>query len=530
MPGKYKPKYSVGIFFEGDSFHFVKMARAGTELSVVEAQIFRFPAATETQDETPAASIETEEIENIDLDNLEFTDDDIPLDPEGANAVDPNKPADSATILQTAFSSFAEDNYRLAVCISEPDIYYSFFDSDWGLKAKQLNKKIIEELSSKKVDEKKIRSSEADYINLADGRLMAVVRDREIAFLETFDNLKRTTRTKLPKIDFVESIEISIANLVKSNYHFSEETCSIIVYIGNEFSRLIFLEGNEIIHVSQLIGEGYNSHNISNIIYSRILFEQDNLNLENVDNLILCGKISGTSIRDFLNDSFNGEIKVEVFTFNNLDTSNLNPQTLAILPEFVGAIGAALRILDSGILDLYEINLIPYHIKSGQKILHVGVPGWILIVLILITVSFGVYKSQELIKDLSASKNDLMLKNVKLIEFKDLQQTFDDAQARIIASENSINTLNKVIYGTKTWSAFLAGMVDNCKNTGQIWITDILSVGPNEVQILGYSLYRNRISRVIQGMDDAVLEKVDVTEIREKTIYKFTIRVYLKVI
>ncbi|MBC8278552.1 MAG: hypothetical protein H8E46_09995 [FCB group bacterium] len=530
MPGKYKPKYSVGIFFEGDSFHFVKMARAGTELSVVEAQIFRFPAVEETHDETPAASIENGEIENIDLDNLEFVDEDIQTDAEGPPDSDPDKPADSATILQSAFSSFAQDNYKLAVCVSEPDIYYSFFDSDWGLKSKQLTKKVIEELGSKKVDENKIRSSDVDFINLADGRLMAVVRDREIAFLETFDNLKRTTRTKLPKIDFVESIEISIANLVKSNYHFTEDTCSIIVYIGNEFSRLIFLEGNEIIHVSQLIGEGYNSHNISNIIYSRILFEQDNLNLEKVDNLVLSGKISGTSIRDFLDDSFNGEINVEVFKFNDLDTSKLTPQTLAILPEFVGAIGAALRILDSSISDLYEINLIPYHIKSGQKMLHVGVPGWILIGLIFITVSFGVYKSQELIQELSLNKNDLMLKNVKLIEYNDLQQTLDNAQARIIASENSINTLNKVIYGTKTWSTFLAGMVDNCKNTGQIWITDILSVGPNEVQILGYSLYRNRISRIIRGMDEAVLEKVDVTEIREKTIYKFTIRVYLKVI
>ena len=530
MPGKFKPKYSVGIFFEGDSFHFVKMAKAGTELSIEEAQVFRFPAVSEKPEDISMDTDESSEIENIDLDDMEFVDEEVPPEVEGSDEPGLEQAVDSSTIMMNAFSSYSQDKYDVAVCISEPDIYYSYFDSDWDLKGKKLTKKVIEELSAKKVDERKIKNNEVDVVDLADGRVMAIVGDREIAFLETFDNLKRTTRTKLPKIDFVESIEISIANLTRLNYHFPEDSLSIVVYIGNEFSRLIFMEGNDIIHISQLIGEGCNSHNISNIIYSRILFEQDNLNLGKVDNLILSGKIAGTNIRDFLDDSFHGEIQVEIFQFKDIDTSKLSPQTLAILPEFVGAIGAAIRILDSKVLDLYQVNVIPHHISSGQKLFQIGVPGWILIGLVLVSVSFGVYKSQEMIESLSQTKNDLMLMNVKLIEYNDLVQVFEEVQSKIITSENSINTLDKAIYGTKTWSTFLSELVDNFKNSGQIWMTDIISVGPNEVQILGYSLYRNRITRVIHGMDDAALEKVEATEIRDKSVYKFTIRVYLKVI
>ena len=59
---------------------------------------------------------------------------------------------------------------------------------------------------------------------------------------------------------------------------------------GAEFTRLIFMRGEHFHQFAPIIGEGYDSPNLQNTVYSRLLLEQDNLAIPHIRRIILAGE------------------------------------------------------------------------------------------------------------------------------------------------------------------------------------------------------------------------------------------------
>jgi len=515
-----REKYAIGVSIEGRTVHYVKAKRANNTIEILDAQFFKLKD-TDFAGESGVDMVKGEEVEiSLDMEALEGGKGGGELD----IAEDASSAKDNTTLLLKMFSDYREFKYKAGITLSEPDIFYLNLASDWGLKGKKFNDKVIEEVAKVKGEGKRVKPDDYDVITLANDRLTLLLKNREVKFLNLFETLKRKSPSNYPAISFVESIEISSANIINYLRELEEEKKSIVVYIGEEFSRILFFQGKKLLHISQLIGEGVSSQDIANILYSRLLFEMDNLNQESYDKVILCGKIR-ENIKSFFEQSFAGEAEVKAIDFKVFNVVELIPEVVSILPEFTGAIGAAVRILDTTNEDFYKTDLTPTAIKTGQKTFNFGLPGWILICIIFLVVVWGASKNIELMQRTTTLEKQVLTKSAEATEFDRLTALNDSLQNAVVQKEGYVALLDRLTIGSRTWSQFFSTLVEQIDLIGELWISDIITLDENRVTIIGQSLYRNRITNLVEKIPGGELQKVEVFNIREKDLYRFTMKV-----
>ncbi len=208
----------------------------------------------------------------------------------------------NAAVLLSVLTDLPSSKYTLSYALSEPAVTYQEFESDSGLKGSKLKKHIAQELST-------MRSSAPvldalDFIPTAQGGLLSVVRENGMQLYALLDEIKPFIGNRIPKIQLIDSADTALIGLVRSCYELQDEEVSVLVYVGNDFSRLIFMQGKNYLHFAPIISEGYGSSNIENTIYSRILLEQDNIALTRIDRIILCGESHKVNLRESLAPQF----------------------------------------------------------------------------------------------------------------------------------------------------------------------------------------------------------------------------------
>jgi len=516
---KFSGKLAVGIFVDGLSLQVACLAKSGKKVRFVDAQIVNLASKLET---ASAGARIVEQIEPRSISELtpiditsEASTPDLLLTETGQG--------DNASILIGVLSKYPKRKYKLGISVPEPYVYYAAFESNWGLKKDKLKAKIIEEISKGRSGEP-FKPDAVNYIEFPDGSVLAIVRDLRIVLLDLLDNIKKSIGGRIPKISFIESPEISLANLVKLNYKFPPNSITVIVYIGHEFSRLIFMKGDELYHISPLIGEGIDSYNIANTIYSRLILEQDNLGLQLINNIILAGEAQSAGVKEVLEQMFPEDVKIEYIKLPNLSPNGSDPLLLENLPRVAVAIGSAWRALEIKNKELYAIDLTPFEIREGQKVFKLGILGWLFLLLIPILTFQVTTIIAQLNRTLLETRTELQRKKSELAELQTLQQQVDFARQKLAYYKATFGVLDSMRVNTDIWSKFLNKIAMEAQRVGRIWITDIGASDPKTVTIRGYSLYRNRIPRFSNALGNATLMQVQVQEIRGRTVYQFEIK------
>ncbi len=516
---KFSGKLAVGIFVDGLSLQVACLAKSGKKVRFVDAQIVNLATKLETtvagaqvfeQPTSPAEATPIDITSETATADLLFTE-------VGKGA------QDNASILIGVLSKYPKRKYKLAISTSEPYIYYATFESNWGLKKDKLKSKLIEELSKGRANGA-LAPDAVNYVEFPDGSVLAIVRDARIALIDLLDSIKKSIGGRIPKISFVESPEFSLVNLVKLNYKFPPNAITVIIYVGHEFSRLIFMKGNELYHISPVIGEGIDSYNIANTIYSRLILEQDSLGLPFINNIILAGEAQSAGVKEILEQMFPDDVNIDYIKFPNLSPNGADPLLLESLPRVAVAIGSAWRTLEIKNKELYSIDLTPFEIREGQKVFKLGILGWIFLLLIPLLTFQVTTKIAEINRSLKEVQTELQRKKSELVELQVIQEQVEFARQKLAYYKSTFGVLDSMRAKTDIWSEFLHKISTEAKNVGRIWITDVDAGDPNNITIRGYSLYRNRIPRFSNAIGNATLMQVQVQEIRGRTVYQFEIK------
>jgi hypothetical protein len=524
---KYKEfsgKMSVGLFVEGHYLHVVCLAQHNNKLKLVDGQVVKMSKAMETvhvqkeifSDSGPdlsdiSADIQAEELqENLSDETFTITEKDV------GNY-------DNIEVLQRVLFQYPSNKFRMGIAISEPQIYYMYFGTDWGLQGEKLKKRVIEEVSRER-NAYEMHTPDAIYTTkLGDGRLLAIVRESEVNVINSLQYLQGENRKVMPKISFVESAETALVNLVNSNYYFDDQDLTIIVYLGNEYSRLIFLQGHQIYNISYIIGAGLDSENITHTIYSRILLEQDNLNLPQVQNIILTGEAYQVNLKEFLQEKLSEDIQIDYLKLPNLEVEDeeLNVSKYAV------AIGSAWRTATPKESYLYGVDLLPHTFRESQKRFKLGFVGWLLLfslpaIAFFTTVKVLEQRSQltELLVQQETHQQELnYLKGIeaKLIEKRKILDNYQKA----------FGVVDDMSIGIEKWSAFLYKLSKNQDKIGRLWVTDLSSGVKGGVNLKGRAVYTDRIPLFSNAMSNGDLSSVLVQSIRKRTIYQFEMSAYL---
>ena len=430
----------------------------------------------------------------------------------------------NASVLLSVLTDLPSSKYTLSYGLSEPAVTYQEFESDSGLKGTKLKKHIAQELAAMRATPPPLDA--LDFIPTAQGGLLSIVREDGMHIYELLQEIRPFIGNRLPKINLLDSADAALIGIVRSSYELQEEDVSVLVYVGNDFSRLIFMQGKNYLHFAPIISEGYGSSNIENTIYSRILLEQDNIALTRIDRIILCGESHKVNLRESLAPQFSSAT-VEYLQAPELDLSVYEGVVGEAVSEYAIPIATAWRSLNPKKTGFYDLNLCPILITEGHKAFKLAWHGWLMAVLIIGSIVFFITSIQSRSAEIKRQNAELLRKRADLADLERLRARRAELTADIGRFEKAATVYDSVAPGSDRWSRVLHYVANSVEDLNSLWIYKLGrdDQHPGALVINGRSIYRTRISRLASLFERAILKEVRIRPIRNKVVYEFDLLV-----
>ena len=429
---------------------------------------------------------------------------------------------DNNAVLLGLIANYPRNKYSLTYSLSEPAIYYHLLESDFGLQGKKLKERILTELRSSRAFQP--AEDALDAIKTDDGNLLCVVREDGMSLINALENIKGFIGDRLPLISGIETSDVSLMNLVRANYELEPQDVTVVIYVGTEFTRLIFMRGEHFHQFAPIIGEGYDSPNLQNTVYSRLLLEQDNLAIPQIRRIILAGECRRIGFKEFLSQQLPDQ-EIEYLGTPRLDASQLTPEQQEMISEFAVPIGAAMQTLDSASPALYHVNLLPSSVKEGQRVFKLAWHGYALMLLLFITTFLFTWQITQKSREIKDLRETLVLKESQKAENMTLSNSIQALEDQLTRYRSSMALYDSLVPGSERWSKVLTQLSHGVEDLNSIWLTDLTAGKEPDMLMNGFTTYRARIPRMSALFSDALLEEVNVQEIRKQTVYRYRIKV-----
>jgi hypothetical protein len=442
--------------------------------------------------------------------------------PQVPDTVSGGSTEDNDAVLVSLLSGYARGSYHLTYSLSEPSIYYHLLESDFGLKGKKLKDRILDELRNIRAFQPS--GDAVDAIKTDEGNLLCIVREDGLSLINSLENVKGFIGNRLPMIPAIDSADISLMNLVRLNYDLQPNDVSVIVYVGVEFTRLVFMRGMHFYQFAPILGEGYDSPNLQNTVYSRLLLEQDNLAIPHISRIILAGESRRIGFKEFLMQQLPDQ-EIDYLLAPALDSSALSIEEQEAISEYAVPIGAALKVLDPLNPLVYNVNLLPASVREGQRVFKLAWHGYALLAMLFFSAFFFTWQIAAKSREIRDLRDVLTLKESQRAENIALENSITALEQQLTRYQTSMALYDSLVPGSERWSKVLTQLSHGVEDLNSLWLLDMAAGSDGNLLMNGYAVYRTRIPRLSTLFDGSVLEEVNVQEIREQTVYKYRIKV-----
>jgi hypothetical protein len=429
---------------------------------------------------------------------------------------------DNNAVLLGLLAGYPSNRYSMTYSLAEPAIYYHVLESDFGLRGKKLKDRILEEL--KNIRAFQPAADAVDAIRTDEGNLLCIVREDGLSLINSLDNVKGFMGGRIPFIPAIDSADISLMNLVRLNYDLQPQEVSVIIYIGIEFTRLIFMRGDQFYQFAPILGEGHDSPNLQNTVYSRLLLEQDNLAIPHINRIILAGESKRINFRDFLLQQLPDQ-EVDYLLAPRLDSSELNADQQESISEYAVSIGAAWKVLEPSNKNVYNVNLLPADVREGQRVFKLAWHGYLLLLLLFLSTLFFTWQIAQKSKQIKELREVLTLKEGQRAENQTLASSIGVLQEQLTRYKTSLALYDSLVPGTERWSRVLTQLSHGVEDLNSIWLQDFTAGQDGVIKLNGFTVYRTRIPRLSTLFDNSLLKEVNVQAIRDQTVYRYNIEV-----
>lgn len=500
-------KQAVAFFADGLELKFIRLSAKGGRVILRD---FRSLALVKKLEETVETVSEGEGSASFDEMTSPVSTTEMLVTAEGGDT-------NASVVLGLLNDLGSARNYTISYAISEPAVTYQEFESDFGLKAERLKKKLSEELAQMRASAPAIDA--INTISTASEGLLTIIREDGLNIYELLSEARSFIGGKMPKVKLVNSSDIALMECVRTQYELQPEEVSVIVYVGHDFSRIIFMQGENYLHFAPIISEGYESPNIENTIYSRILLEQDNIALTRIDRILLAGECHKINFLDTVAPQFSSAL-VEYIKAPYLDLGEIESFTGEMVSEYIIPIMIAWHALQPKLPGFYEVNLIPQSIIESQKVLTLAWHGVLAALLLMVTIPFFILSITERTNEIRKQKMELEQKKERLNEL----EIFRQRKANLLADINRYNkataVYDSIAPGSDKWSRILNYIANSVEDLNSLWIYNLRPEG-NSILISGRAIYRARIPRIASAFESATLREVRTTTVRKKVLYEF---------
>ena len=452
------------------------------------------------------------------LSNLNLDGEDLEIDK--INKRDSSSAQASQSVILSSLKGINLNNCLFLPALTEPALYYHIFEGAKEGKGSKLTQEIILDIQETK--NVKISKENLGYIELADKSILSVFLSGEVQCIKMINSLARFNGKRYYKIPAVKSAEISLAYYIAKRKKFFPDDNSLIVYIGKEYSKLIFLQGRKLKHIGSTLDIGTINLHTYDVYFSKILLEMENGGISSLDNIIVCGEDDSENLILSFYGTF-PEANVSRLEFDDVDLSDLDDRAKEIFSSYSVPIAVANDYFD-GLENLYTgINLLPKYVKEDQRFFQFAWHGYAMLPFLFMTsllITYWVLKNQ---KEINFLNTQISGKTVLQRQHQKILSRISDIQNKISGFDQTQKILDSASIGSGVWSIAMSKISWFINNNPNLWITKLTKEEGDQVILEGYSLNKNVLTDFAYYLENAQLKSVHYEAILEKNTYRFSI-------
>ena len=391
-------------------------------------------------------------------------------------------------------------------------------DADFTLlKKKQIRNIIQEKLETIYGEEND--TAEFAYDVRSDGSLLLASVENKPSLLATIDNGLSLYPGKL----FIHQIlpsEAALLGLVRANYALEDDDVTGIISFGTKTTRLIFLRGSHIWAVAPIITEGVRSPGVLKTVFSKILLQLDSGELPSLDRVIIANNSLGEESVKYFRDNFQ-VIPVEEFQFDS-QKFVVSEELAEDVPSYTTAIAVAWAATghDTELFSTY--SLLPSYVSERQKVFKLEWHGVLFLILIaLVPAIFNYYyainknRIDQLSTNIHRTEEYIRQIHGTVVGTQYLTKKYNEAAAQL-------KILKDASYESYKWGTILKVLNNGANSVNGCWISAMRAT-KDKIIIQGYSLSRNQIPAFASLFNDASLQEVSITKVRDHEVNRFTL-------
>lgn len=425
-----------------------------------------------------------------------------------------------ANELQNALAGLNLSKYLFIPALTEPTIYYHIYEGPKHQKPLKLKQQIIDEiLETKNVS---VERDSIDYTELADKSLLSVFIAGDVACVNLINSLANQNNKRYYKIPTVKSSDISLAYYVAKKKKFFPDDHSLIVYIGKDYTKLIFLQGRKLKHIGTTLDIGTSNLHTYDVYFSKILLEMETGGIPSLDNIIVCGEDDSENLILSFYGTF-PEASVSRLEFDDLDLSELDEETQEIFSAFSVPVSIAIDYYDELNQFHQGINLLPKSIKEEQKLFQFAWHSYAILPFLFLC-AFLV--TQEILSNNSEiTKLDKVIAEKTLLMRQNQQMLgkIAELQGKISSFDQTQAILDSATVGAGVWHEVLSDMSRFTSSKKSIWLTKLTRQDHQTILAEGYSLSRYALTDFAYSVESATLNSMFYEPLRERNAYKFNL-------
>ncbi len=504
-------KPTVFVYCEGNDTKFAVCIKENSKLKflkVASVEVLKERFSTNTT--------------SMDTLNLMQADSDINIDVNASNSQLQGGSQLFESVVATELSGIKLNKCLFVTILTEPSIYFQIQTEKGSAGITEIREKktLTRTKEIKKTRKNKIKKNEYE-ITLSDGSKLKVFLGFDIPCFSMLNNLAKYYHKRYFKINSVKNAEISLARYVAKKKKFFPDDYSLIVYIGKEYSKLIFLHGRKLKHIGSTIDIGTTNLHTYDVYFSKILLEMENGNIPILDNIVICGEDVSENIILSLYGSF-PEANVTRLEFDNIDFSFVKQELRDQISAFSIPIAVADEYFDELSGEYEGINLLPKYIIDQQKAFQFGWHGYAMFPILFFTafyITFQILSNQSKISKLNS---DISTYNLQKSENMQLLSEIESYNLKINTFDQTQTILDDVSKGAGIWNTQFQDMSDYIGTIRSLWIRNF-GIQENKFKLEGHSLNKTLLTNFASQLDSGVIKNLIYEPINKKDVYRFVI-------
>ena len=424
--------------------------------------------------------------------------------------------------LQNFLQQFPLEKGRLSLNANDEQISYFQFDSSYG--TTNLNKRLLKELLTK--EEIKSKNYSFDYILNPDKSGLAFVHTGKFRFFHALRDINLILSKEKYYYSFIDTNAVSLINVVNHNYNFSEDDYVLILYIGFDYKVGIILKNGMHVKTFPIIVPDDDEVSMREIIYSKVLLEQDISDIPISKNILLTGDNTTDEDLEYFRSVAQEEDNIARIDLGKLKIQEGLEET--ITPEKIAnyaiPIALAWKTLEPKNKKFSSTNLLPNKVIENQKYFKIAWHGFLVMAAIFYFAFSGTIKNLELKQEIiDYGKKNYSIEQ-ELARSQTLIERLNEIKAKISKLKENMIKVERITGNKNQWNHILDEFSRLLNRNRLSWFSDITS-NNDGFTIEGYTTNRRAVIALSKLFPESRIKNVLKYESQEFTIWRFIIAI-----